>query len=96
MGRALQAQEGYGSVCTCSSGDGQGLAHVGPLTRDAASAAGSATIRRETEEADGITRERDLGRLLGISGTGAGDDPAPGVDRPVMARQGGIRVNGKG
>ena len=25
-------------------------------------AAGSATIRRETEEADGITRERDLGR----------------------------------
>ena len=35
---------------------------VGPLTRDAASAAGSATIRRETEEADGITRERDLGR----------------------------------
>jgi hypothetical protein len=36
--------------------------NVGPLTRDAASAAGSATIRRETEEADGITRERDLGR----------------------------------
>ena len=36
--------------------------YVGPLTRDAASAAGSATIRRETEEADRITRERDLGR----------------------------------
>ena len=36
---------------------------VGPLTRDAASAAGSATIRRETEEADRITRERDLWRV---------------------------------
>ena len=36
--------------------------HVGPLTRDAASAAGSATIRRETEETDRTTRERDLGR----------------------------------
>ena len=35
---------------------------VGPLTRDAASAAGSATIRRETEETDRTTRERDLGR----------------------------------
>ena len=32
------------------------------IREDAASAAGSATIRRETEEADGITRERDLGR----------------------------------
>ena len=35
---------------------------VGPLTRDAASAAGSAMIWRETEEADGITRDSDLGR----------------------------------